>query len=411
MKTAPAKVAEVCPHAQSFAELTDADPYIFYDAIRNQAPLVWDDSAGGWLVTSYELCRYVEINENKFRHPYFHQTPDLLEIKGGETITVAQGEEHARMHRFMLRLFGPQVIESYREHHIRPIISEILRRFMKDGQAELCRQFTDLLPPRVILSLLDMPWQNDSVVHRVIELHDVMMAWASGQGGTGIVDQAKAASNELNAMILPHLRERRHNPGNDLISRVWMEWPKELGDPNEEKVLAVCREMFMAGSETTIHALANTFHILLTNAEVLRVVNVERGAALANLIEEGLRLFGAVQYRYRIANEDCMLGGIPVEKDQVLVLINSAANRDPAQFGNPNQVDIARLRPRDHLAFNAGPRVCVGAGLARAEIADAVSAVLDQTCNLRLDHSLQGAAFPGHFNRSFRPLHVLFDPV
>src|SRR5690606_37288699 len=130
-----------------------------------------------------------------------------------------------------------------------------------DGKAELTAQFSDLLPPRVILSLLDMEWENDDVVRRVIDLHDVMMAWASGQGGAGIVDEAKAASHALNAMLLPHVRERRGNPRDDLISRVWTEWPADMGEATEARVMAVCREMFMAGSETTIHALANAFHL------------------------------------------------------------------------------------------------------------------------------------------------------
>lgn len=400
-----------CPHASRFSDLGGADPYAFYDDLRSKAPLVWDDSASGWLVTTYDECREVEINEDRFRHPYFHQTPDLLEIKGGETITVVQGEAHQRMHRFVMSLFAPKLIGSYREVHVRPIIDEILPRFLADGRAELTSQFTNLLPPRVILSLLDMPWQDDDYVHRVIELHDVMMAWASGLGGPGIIDEAKAASHALNDMLLPHVRIRRDKPGNDLISRVWSEWPREMGEVTEAKVMAVCREMFMAGSETTIHALANAFHILLTEPGVMQAVQTDRDTALANLVEETLRLYGAVQYRYRIANQDCELGGVQVKKDQVLVLINSAANRDPAHYEHPSSVDLARSRPRDHLAFNTGPRVCVGAALARAEMVDAISALLDQTRNLRVDPEQPGASFPGHFNRSFRPLHVLFDPA
>jgi cytochrome P450 len=294
---------------------------------------------------------------------------------------------------------------------VQPIIQELLARFIDSGKVELTSAFSDLLPPRVIMSLLNMPWQDDTVVKRVLDLHETMMAWASGQNPAEFVPKAKAASAELNAMLLPFVRERRDNPADDLISRVWTEWPKELGEVNEGEALAICREMFMAGSETTIHALANALHMLLTEPDTLAAVRADRNVALANLVEESLRLFGAVQYRFRVADEDCELGGVTVKKDQVLILINSAANRDPAKYGHPAQTDLARPRPRDHLAFNTGPRVCVGAALARGEMVDAINALLDTMADLRLDPAAEQPAFPGHFNRSFRPLHVLFDSI
>jgi len=84
---------------KGMAAIADVDPYPFYDAIRAEAPLVWDESMNGWLVTSYELCHFVERHEDRYRHPYATASKELIEIKGGaRNITILQGDEHRKMH-------------------------------------------------------------------------------------------------------------------------------------------------------------------------------------------------------------------------------------------------------------------------------------------------------------------------
>lgn len=93
----------------------------------------------------------------------------------------------------------------------------------------------------------------------------------------------------------------------------------------------------------------------------------------------------------------------------VLALVHAAANRDPKRFSCPIDIDLDRPRLRDHLAFNVGPRTCVGAGLARTEMHDSIAMLLDRLPNLRLDPSAETPRFSSLFMRSWRPLHVLFD--
>jgi cytochrome P450 len=394
------------------AAIADVDPYPFYDAIRAQAPLVWDESMRGWLVTSYELCHFVERHEDRYRHPYADASKELIEIKGGaRNITILQGDEHRKMHRFLLGLFVPQMVEQYRAVHIKPIIEDLVDRFAADGRAELTRQFSDQIPPRVIMSLLAMSWQDEEMVRRTLALHDDVMEWIGNQNRGETTGKARAASQEINAMLLPYVRMRRDNPGNDLISRVWTEAPNFLANLTEEDALATCREMFLAGSDTTVHALANAIYLLLTQPKVMEAVKVDRTKALSNFVNEALRILGSVQYRFRVANEDGELGGMPVKKNQVLILVNASANRDPAKYQCPADVDLNRRLPKEHLAFNTGPRVCVGAALARAEMEDALNILLDRLPNLRLDPNAETPRFRFHYTRSFRPLNVLFDPA
>lgn len=400
------------PTPETMADLADVYPYPFYEQMRAKGPLVWDDGFKGWLVTSYDLCREIEMKEDLYRHPYADATPELIEIKGGRTVTVLQGAEHARMHRFLLGLFIPRNVDQYRELHVRPIVSNLLERLPKGGRVELTQAFSDQVPPRVIMSLLGMPWDNEEIVRRVLTLHDDVMAWVGMQNrGKALTERARAASHEINAMLLPYIRMRRDQPRDDLISRVWNEGPSELDRIDEADALATCREMFLAGSDTTVHALANALYVLLTQPDLMETIRADRDKALNAFADEILRLYGSVQYRFRVANQDSRFGDVEVGKDQVLVLVNAAANRDPAKFPHPDRIDLDRPRLREHLAFNKGPRTCIGAALARAELVDSIDLLLDRVTNLRLDPQAEPPRFRFHYTRSFRPLNVLFDPV
>ncbi len=396
---------------QTMAALGDVDPYPFYDKQRSVAPLVWDESMKGWLVTSYQICRHVETREDLFRHPYADASPALVEIKGGRrNVTILQGPEHKKVHVFLQNLFAPRVMEQYRQHHVRPIVSYTIDRFVRRGRADLASEYADQIPPRVLMSLFGMPWQDDAVVARVLKLHDDVLIWIGGQNKDPEATRiARAASDEINAILLPYIRMRKANPGNDLMSQIWSEGPRVLENMTEDDALATCRELFLGGTDTTVHSIANALYMLLTEPDAMTAVRRDRDKALANFVEEALRMYGSVHYRFRIANEACELGGMPVKKNETLILINAAANRDPEKYTCPAQIDLARATPRDHLAFNVGPRSCIGAALARAEIRDAIGILLDRVSGLRLDSAAEPPRFRFHYIRSFRPLHVRFD--
>jgi cytochrome P450 len=399
-----------CP--MNFASLAQHDPYAFYEALRVKGPIVWDDTAKGWLITSHALCTYVETNEPLFRHPWADADEQMIQIKGGRRgPNMAQGAEHTKIHRFVLGLFTPKNVAIYSEQYVRPIVHEILGRFSSKGHSELVSEFASLVPARVMMSLLNMPVRDDDFVRHIIDLHATIMNWV-GLGGerAKMAPLALAASSELTEVMLPYVRARQKAPGNDLISEVWRVGPTVLNDFSETDALAICRDLFMGGSDTSSHLLANALYVLLTNPELMNIVIADRDQALSNFIEETLRIYGAVQYRPRYANQDCEVGGIKIKKNELLIALNSAANRDPGKYASANTFDLGRSRPRDHVAFNTGPRTCVGAALVRAEMVEALGALLDCTANLRMDPDKPKAEFAGHMIRSFRPIHVLFDP-
>src|SRR3546814_8897246 len=101
-----------------------------------------------------------------------------------------------------------------------------------------------------------------------------------------------------------------------------------------------------------------------------------------------------------------LVGGKTIQQGDMLTVAIIGANRDAAHYGCPHAVDLERSRPHDHLAFAYGPRTCLGAHLARAEITSAISKMLTRFPAMRLDADRPTPTFDGFLMRSWRPLHV-----
>lgn len=397
----------------SIKNVENVEPWDYYDSMRTQGPLVWDAAMSAWAVLSFNECAHIETNEDKFRNPYQTVPPVVVEIKGGgRNITLLSGEEHMRMRRFFLKLMTPPLVESYRQNHVTPIVDMLIKRVLAKGtgKADLTTEFGDQIPPRVIAALLGMPWQDDAMVAQILHLHEeIMEVIGSGFASEEMRQKGLVVSKQINDMLLPYIRDRKSNPQDDFISRVWSEAPQDFGgDLTEEDVVAICRELFLGGADTTVHGIANVLYLVLTNDEIRNAIHADRKAAVATAVEESMRLYGSVMYRFRVANEDCTIAGVDVLKDQRLILLHSAANRDPAKYGCPHSADMSRRPAADHLAFNKGPRSCIGMGLARAEMRDAVLAVLDNLPGVHLDKTAAPPEFLSLFMRSWRPLNVVF---
>lgn len=389
----------------SLLDQENIDPYPFYEARRREGSIVWDEAMAAWLVLSYADCRAVETDEQSFANPYADAPPVVVTVKGGRgNITLTQGAEHAQLRRFHIGLLTPAAVRGYRETLIKPIVAAMLDRLAPLGRGDLAVALAEQIPPRVIIALLGMNWRDDALVEHTVQLHATVMDFIGHNYAPALAERGLAASAQIDAILREQLRLRRERPGDDFISRIWREAPALYGEMDEDTAVGICREIYLGGTDTTIHAIANAFYLLLTDAEVRARIDHDPAGAIKPLIEETMRLYGSVQYRYRIAADDCELSGVRIARGQKLVLLHAAANRDPSKYDAPERPKLDRQPPTDHLAFNLGPRACVGALLARAEIAETILATLDRLPGLALDQAGRPPANHGLFLRSFRPL-------
>jgi cytochrome P450 len=148
-----------------------------------------------------------------------------------------------------------------------------------------------------------------------------------------------------------------------------------------EVLLPLCRLLLLAGFETTVNAIGNGVRALLANPDQWRLLVAEPDRAPA-VAEEVLRFDPPVQVTARVALSDIEIVGMPIQQNEWVVSLIAGANRDSAVFADPNRFDITRTTAGEHLAFSGGIHYCLGAPLARLELAAAFRTLADRLPNL-----------------------------
>jgi len=399
-------VADSCPARASFRDLTGIDPYPFYADKRSEGPVVWDEGMDAWLVLTHELCTYVERREDLFAAGYAHHG-GADEIRGRRSLLTLTGGEHRAMHEFFDRQLSKKALEP-KQAMIKRTIDEHIDRIAALGRAELDRDFAERVPIAVVAQLLGIPPEETALRH-CRNAMVTLLAWFESAGDIpDLVHQARSAIRELEEVIRPVVLERHKAPRDDIISHLWEFGRMRYEDWDASDVVDQCKVIFQAGSVTTQDLVCSLVHRVLIE-DALRERVILDGDAARLLIEEILRCENPVQLRMRVACEDVELGGVSVRAGQRLYVVNAAANRDPARWERPDELDLERTGIYSHLAFNVGPRFCVGRWLARFEAGEALCALLARLPNLRLDAEAEPPGFEQLMFRAYRPLNVLFD--
>src|SRR5204862_3733658 len=189
---------------------------------------------------------------------------------------------------------------------------------------------------------------------------DLLWLGPDSEVGRRSVTARQALAEYFRALIA----ERRAAPRGDMLSDLIA--AEEAGDKlNEDELLATCILLLIAGHETTVNLIGNGTLALLRHPEQLRRLREEPGL-IGTAVEELLRYDGPVQRTARIPSMDLTIGGREIRKGEMVMPFIGAADRDPAQFADPDRLDIGRSENR-HIAFGWGIHFCLGAPLARVE--------------------------------------------
>nr|WP_239579135.1 cytochrome P450 [Microlunatus panaciterrae] len=183
-----------------------------------------------------------------------------------------------------------------------------------------------------------------------------------------------AAQRQLSRIFDDLFELRRHEPRDDIVSSLVRQQNDEI---TPEVIAPLCRLLLLAGFETTVNAIGNGVRALLANPEQWRLL-VEDPSRAPQVVEEVLRYDPPVQVTARVSLKDMELGGVQVKENQWVVTLIAGANRDPAVFADPNRFDITRTSSVEHLAFSGGIHYCLGAPLARLELAATFRALAER---------------------------------
>ncbi|HAC80414.1 MAG TPA: cytochrome P450 [Deltaproteobacteria bacterium] len=311
-------------------------------------------------------------------------TFDLPVSAGTQVIATADEPAHAR-HRNLVRarLLERQIAAM--EPEIRAWVRSNLRTLLDAGGGDFV-PLAETVPARVIGHLLGLP-AEDVDQHR-------QWAMMGGEMLAGDLDlqrmQGLAEDTLAMAVYLSeHLPATTSPSASDDQAPTLMELlaggvASEAIDPTEAIGIAIV--MFGAGGESTSALLGSAIRLLAEDPELADELRCEP-TRIPAFIEEVLRLEPPFKFHYRSVRRACELGGFALEAGDRLMLLWAAANRDPAVYDEPEQLQLDRTHPRHHMSFGRGAHFCVGAHLARLEARVVLEELLGSTNGFQLDDS------------------------
>jgi len=317
----------------------------------------------------------------------------------GNTVTVMDAPEHTHFRKIFQKAFLPQVVAKWGETVVDPVVNRLMEGFIHRGEADLIEEFTHHYPFQVIYAQVELEPEQAPVFHK-LAIAQLLSSIGAPQG--------QEASHKLGNFFGELLRQRRANPGNDLISH--LATVEADGEKLPDDVLiSFLRQLMNAGGDTTFRGTSVLLTGLLTHPDQLKAVTEDRSLIPA-AIDEALRWEGPVTATMRYVSRDTELEGVPLKEGTYLNVVLGSANRDPTKFERPDEFDIFRKNKVRHIAFASGPHLCIGQHLARVEMTRALNAILDRLPNLRLDPDKPAPNIVGHLLRYPHHLWVRFGP-
>ena len=394
-----------------------ADPYPTYHALRTADPVCWDDTLQSWLLSGYAEVAAALNDPRLTRGRTAAEEAATLE----QMAASGQGElrplrrllwrmmlfsdppAHTRLRALANQAFTPGAIERLRPR-IQALVDAALDAVQAAGRMEVIEDLAYPLPVIVIGELLSLPPGERTQFKR---WSDDIIAFAARLGADqpDLAERALRSTRELTVYFRALVAELRRRPDDTLLSALVA--AEAQGDRlSEEELLANAVLLLMNGHETTTYMIGNGLLALLRHPDQRARLQGDP-TLIVTAVEELLRYDGSVQMRGVTAAAVLAIGGQRVGKGQSVLLLLGAANRDPAQFSEPDRFDLDRRENR-HLDFGRGIHFCIGAALARAELQIAINTVLRRMPGLRLaTETLEWQTVPPIF-RGLKALPVAF---
>ena len=402
-------------------------PFPHYARMREEAPVLFIEPLQMYFVTRMDLVLEVMRDPKTYSNLFGgagmpvaaeHRQKMLDVINDGyprvPTMLTADQPEHTRYRRLVSKAFSPRSIAEL-EPTIRAITVRLIESWLGSGRIEFVSQFGVPLPVEVIAKALNVPddrlvdfkrWSDDSI---------------AGIGTNITIDQrveAERGVNEFQRYFAAELERRRVEPQDDLLTHLLN---ARIDDDDAEVVdrrpldmpemLSIIQQLLVAGNETTTKMLAEMMRLLGENPTEWAKVRADPSRCDA-VVEETLRLATPTQGMWRIPKRDVVLGGVAIPKGSRMVLVYSAANRDPDVFdGDVDAFCPERGHLVDHLAFGKGIHYCVGASLSRLEGRIALQELSRRIKSFTLADTNDFSYFPSFMLRGLQRLDVDIVPA
>jgi cytochrome P450 len=353
-----------------------ANPYPTYRALRENTPVkrlpngAWFLTRYDDLVTAYKNTRAYSSDKKKEFLPKYGAS--LLYEHHTTSLVFNDPPIHTRVRRLIMGALSPRAIAEMEPYLVR-LVDRLLDGIAAKGSFDLIGDFAAAIPIEVIGNLLDVPHDEreplrDWSLAILGALEPVISEAAFARGNNAVKDFLAYLE-----VLVERRRAKPGNPERDVLTRLIQ------GEADGEKLTAKellhnCIFLLNAGHETTTNLIGNGLVTLTGNpSEKQRLI--AHPEMIKTAVEEMLRYESSNQLGNRMTVEQVELGGLTLPAGTPITLCIGAANRDPAQFPDPERFDVGRT-PNRHLAFATGAHQCAGMALARLEGAIAISRFL-----------------------------------
>lgn len=371
-----------------FSTEFQANPYPTYARLRQDAPVFWHAPTHLWYFSLYEDVSAL-LRDRRLGRSMRHLRPEpappsqLAPFQRLSDFSMFDMEppDHTRLRRLVSAVFTPRRVEALRPQ-VESAAEGLLDQALAKGTFDLLEDFAVPLPVMVIADLLGVPeadrprlrpWSNAIVAMYELE-HTPAQETAAIQAAT-----------EFWEYLAWLAAERRRKPQEDLVSALAAVTDAETGAQlSESELIATCILLLNAGHEATVNGLGNGMLALFHHpAQLERLQGDPTPVLIRTAVEEMLRFDTPVQLFKRWVLEDLEYKGQLFKQGEQIALFFGSANRDPAQFESPDELQIDR-RDNPHISFGAGIHFCLGAPLARLELNVALGSLFQRGRRLRL---------------------------
>lgn len=347
------------------SEEYEADPFGVFAAARRQS---WLARVGkGYGVLTHADAKAI------FRHPDFRVSfsyidrnlSEYLYQRSRSGLMNMHGEQHARLRSTASRALRSRFLELLRAP-MRDIVDDLLAKVMDRGTCDFVKEVIDPYPALVMAPILGVPFSDIPSIDR----------WASDSvaifDSTRLAEQApqiEKAARELDAYVADLIEERRRNLGTDVVSELVRAQEGEAKLTQDELAMLVA-SLIPAALDTTRGQLGFTVQCLVSNpAQWAKLVANPDLAERA--VEEGLRFAPAISGIPHQAVRDTSYKGVDFPAGTLVAIYPRSANRDPDAVFDPDTFDVTREQTTQYT-FGFGPHACLGAPVARIEMAEAL---------------------------------------
>jgi cytochrome P450 len=375
---AASPTARFDPSEREFVE----NPYPTLNRLRERARVFFDEGRERWFVTRHEdvrgCLRDKRLGRN-FRHvmsaeeigvpPLDPRWQAFWDVERGSLLWL-EPPDHTRIRRLVAAAFTPRSVEALRRP-AHDLAGELLAPLAEAGEMELLHDYAQPYSIAVICRLLGVPLDRSRDLlewsHRMVKMYELDVPPEAAL-------EANRAADEFRAYVRELIRDRRVNPGGDMVSAL-VGARVDGSRLSDDEIVSTVIVLLNAGHEATVNTLGNGMLAFARHPEQwARVVSGEVTAQNAG--EEMIRFDPPLQLFERwVLSDDFSIGDTQIPRGAKIAMLFGAANRDPQTFDRPEEFDPGRADAAQHIGFGGGIHVCIGAPLARIELQASINAM------------------------------------